>query len=206
MYYDGDFLGQEAEESEMAYLADHGAPLGNEAANGSSSHLTGLEIRGRVSHLSENLWQFTQISRLSLSNNLLTSIPAGIKNMANLTFLDASNNRLESLPRELGDLANLRELIIDGNKIRELPMELGKLRNLVYLSIGDNPLDQHILDIFSREGTAGIIEHLHGLYSQHSLAHIVHGSNPYEPSQYADNPGVEIPLNYNSNNAIGQPQ
>ncbi|MFN5836147.1 MAG: leucine-rich repeat domain-containing protein, partial [Pseudanabaena sp.] len=62
-----------------------------------------------------------------LGNNQLTSIPAEIGNLTNITELDLSYNQLTSLPPEIANLQNLVRLDIRGNAI-----DVTSLSNLQY--------------------------------------------------------------------------
>jgi internalin A len=52
---------------------------------------------------------------VNLGVNLLTSLPAEVGRLANLTRLDLSGNRLTSLPAEVGRLTRLTTLFLDNN-------------------------------------------------------------------------------------------
>lgn len=77
---------------------------------------------------------------LDLSDNQLTSLPAEIAQIENLTGLDLSYNQLSSLPAEIGQLQNLTELDLNRNQLTSLPAQTGQLQNLTTLSLGDNQL------------------------------------------------------------------
>eukprot|EP00029_Vermamoeba_vermiformis_P006458 TRINITY_DN2538_c0_g2_i1.p1 TRINITY_DN2538_c0_g2~~TRINITY_DN2538_c0_g2_i1.p1 ORF type:complete len:1060 (+),score=232.58 TRINITY_DN2538_c0_g2_i1:295-3474(+) len=105
---------------------------------------------------------FPHLTKLDLSNNKLTALPADIKKLEKLCILIADNNNLQSLPDEIGTLAKLRvlsvrnneiktlpgslslclgleELYVSSNKIVESPVRLGSLVKLTKLDVADNP-------------------------------------------------------------------
>jgi GTPase SAR1 family protein len=71
----------------------------------------------------------------------LSSLPAEIGQLKNLTLLDLFNNELSSLPRELGGLKNLTSLDLFNNELSSLPPELGQLKSLTSLNLGSNQLN-----------------------------------------------------------------
>jgi internalin A len=79
---------------------------------------------------------------LDLSSLQLTTIPAELGQLVNLTWLDLSNNQLTSAPAELGQLVNLKVLDFSGNQLTTLPTELGQLVNLIELRLHDNQLTE----------------------------------------------------------------
>ena len=60
--------------------------------------------------IGHNQAQLTNLKRLDLDDNQLTSLPPEIGQLTNLHQLDLYNNQLTSLPAEIGQLTNLREL------------------------------------------------------------------------------------------------
>ncbi|KAF2767464.1 L domain-like protein [Teratosphaeria nubilosa] len=62
--------------------------------------------------------------QLYLSNNQLTSLPAELFKLVNITVLSLRNNNLNTLPPTIARLQNLQELNVSGNRIRSLPWEL----------------------------------------------------------------------------------
>jgi internalin A len=77
---------------------------------------------------------------LDLSNRNLTSLPAEVTELTNLTSLDLSNNQLTNVPFELTRLMNLTSLSMRGNQLRSVPDEIMRLTNLTSLSLRDNEL------------------------------------------------------------------
>lgn len=54
--------------------------------------------------------------------------------------LDLSNNQLSELPAEITQLTNLSELYLSGNQLSELPAEIAQLTNLSQLYLSNNQL------------------------------------------------------------------
>jgi internalin A len=103
--------------------------------------LTYLDLSSKgLTSVPAEIGQLINLSRLYLDNNLLTNLPAEIIRLANLSRLDLNNNRLTNLPAEIIQLTNLRRLDLDNNQLTNLPAEIGQLNNLVTLSLNDNQL------------------------------------------------------------------
>ncbi|KAH7860473.1 hypothetical protein Vadar_013820 [Vaccinium darrowii] len=67
------------------------------------------------------------------------SIPSGLGNLVNLTFLDMASNQLSSpIPETMGKLHKLQELHLGGNSFTELPSSLGNLTLLNRLHLEQN--------------------------------------------------------------------
>jgi len=79
-------------------------------------------------------------TKLDLSDNLLSDLPAEIGQLANLTTLDLSWNGLSNLSAEIGQLANLTTLDLSWNGLSDLPTEIGQLANLTTLNLSRNLL------------------------------------------------------------------
>ena len=73
----------------------------------------------------EDIQYLTKLEVLTLSNNLLRSLPKGIAALRNLKVLDLENNRLESLIPDVSYLRNLTKLNIQSNNITYLPRGVG---------------------------------------------------------------------------------
>ncbi|MCP4611866.1 MAG: GTP-binding protein [Planctomycetes bacterium] len=77
---------------------------------------------------------------LNLSYRDITSLPAEIGWLENLTILDLWGNQLSSLPAEIGNLINLKKIWLSENILRSLPPEIGNLKNLTKLDLSTNKL------------------------------------------------------------------
>jgi len=86
--------------------------------------------------LSDTIWsQFENLEYLSLKNDHLTEIPAGIGNLKNLKVLDLSNNDFKVLPQSFSRLENLREIYLNDEKEIDLNQSLIAIKNLPNLRI-----------------------------------------------------------------------
>ena len=77
-----------------------------------------------------NIIYLPLLEHLSLSCNLLESLPDSISSMQNLKALDVSQNRIRYLPPAIGNLRNIQVLSANQNKLKSLPYSLGKLKTL----------------------------------------------------------------------------
>lgn len=92
-------------------------------------------------------WEQTDLTKLILASNWLTSLSDDIVNLPALTVLDVHDNRLESLPEALRELQNLQKLDVSRNKLTELPSCIGKIKSLKSLHVEYNQLKQMPEDI-----------------------------------------------------------
>jgi len=72
---------------------------------------------------------------LSLSQNVLSSLPKAIGKMANLRSLSLGDNHLADIPSELGQCTELQTLYLHHNHFTKLPTSLHKLENLAELAL-----------------------------------------------------------------------
>ena len=82
----------------------------------------------------------TNLVRLYLRGNELTSIPRELGNLVNLTYLCLQNNQITSIPREIGNLVKLEYFSFEDNQLTSVPRELGTLVNLKYFYFTRNKL------------------------------------------------------------------
>jgi Leucine-rich repeat (LRR) protein len=59
----------------------------------------------------------TQLERLILYRNQLTSIPGSIASLTHLTEIDLSNNQLTNIPQAIASLTKLESLYLNGNPL-----------------------------------------------------------------------------------------
>eukprot|EP00666_Eupelagonemidae_sp_cell4sb_P016395 gene16395-698_t len=87
-----------------------------------------------------------RLARLHVDGNLLTSLPACLGRLGDLEVIDASRNLLTALPSELSRLRRLRELHLAGNALRAVPDGVGRLPSLRVLDLSTNNLDEPPFD------------------------------------------------------------
>lgn len=80
------------------------------------------------------------LTKISLADNLLLSLPIQICNLDNLRVLVLSKNALSILPSYIGKLIKLKRLNLDSNQLTFLPVEIGNLKNLKDLYLQENQL------------------------------------------------------------------
>lgn len=80
------------------------------------------------------------ISSLSLTNNILDSLPQSITLLKNITYIDLSENIFKTLPVELFELTNLKTIKIQYNNrsFKTIGSEVSKLINLEKINLGGN--------------------------------------------------------------------
>jgi Leucine-rich repeat (LRR) protein len=115
----------------------------------------GLDLSGQeLTEFPKEIFQFKNLRILNLGydyenqkGNKLTSLPAEIGKLTQLTTLDLSYNQLSSLPAEIGKLTQLNTLGLSGNQLSSLPNEIGKLTQLTYLFLSYNELSSFPAEI-----------------------------------------------------------
>ncbi|KAF8343937.1 RAM signaling pathway protein-domain-containing protein [Cantharellus anzutake] len=80
------------------------------------------------------------VTRVALSNNLLTSLPKSFQLLIRLRYLNLRQNSFENFPDVLTMLPSLEILDISRNRIAALPLFPGKLINLRVFSLARNQL------------------------------------------------------------------
>ena len=95
-----------------------------------------------------SMFSRSSVVSLDLSNNNLEgSLPAEVRQLANLETLDLSNNQFTGVPAEIGQLTQLRVLNLSNNPITGLPRELGNLSNLEILDLTETDFAEADLEI-----------------------------------------------------------
>jgi small GTP-binding protein len=118
---------------------------------GKLTNLTKLDLsRNRLTSLPAEIVELKSLIWLDLSFNRLTSLPAEIVELKNLTKLSLSFNQLETLPTEIAELTNLTELNLSKNQLKRLPAEIGKLKKHTTLFLFGNPLESPPPEIAER--------------------------------------------------------
>lgn len=128
----------------------------------SRTEMIGLDMsQTGIRSLSTGLFNFTFISELRLSNNLLKTIPSSIGQLVNLVHLDLSNNQIDELPKEIGWLTDLKDLFLYNNQLPDLPPEMGYLYQLENLGLDGNPItNEAILSVLHSQGPSHVIPFL----------------------------------------------
>ena len=91
-----------------------------------------------LSNIDENIFIFTHLEVVDLSENFLVKISENIQKLINLKSLILSDNKIENLPNSIGNLTQLENLYLAGNNLSELPKDIIQLQNLKWLSLIDN--------------------------------------------------------------------
>ncbi|KAK9456971.1 Endonuclease/exonuclease/phosphatase [Dipodascopsis uninucleata] len=117
-----------------------------------------LDMGGQgLRNLSISLFNYQFLDKLYINHNRLTTLPAAIGKLNQLSILDLSGNLLSALPAEIGLIVNLKMLLLFDNNIHVLPPELGLLYKLDVLGIEGNPLPESTKTLMAKEGTKGVV-------------------------------------------------
>jgi len=80
-----------------------------------------------------------QLRTLDISNNAISSIPAGcFVKWSRLERLLVNDNRLTALSADVGSLSALKELDLHNNRLRALTAEIANLKQLTKLNLEGN--------------------------------------------------------------------
>jgi len=88
----------------------------------------------------ESFGNLSNLQRLELRNNQLTSLPQFFGNLNSLSSLLLANNNLTSLPESFGNLNNLWVLFLKNNELTSLPESFGNLSKLEVIDLSHNQL------------------------------------------------------------------
>jgi hypothetical protein len=91
-----------------------------------------------LSTLQQEIGDFTQLQKLSISDNWLTSIPTTLSHLTNLTALKLDNNPLWEFPIEICCLTNLTALNLEYSQLHSIPESISCLTNLRTLECSVN--------------------------------------------------------------------
>lgn len=81
------------------------------------------------------------LKTINISNNYLRSIPSALsRELYGLESLTLSHNLLESLPQEFDNLVNLKHLDLSFNQFRMLPLSICGLNKLKHLNVSNNQI------------------------------------------------------------------
>jgi len=92
----------------------------------------------RLQRLPEALPELTEVTRLSIANNSVTSFTPGFFNLIRLEELIAFNNEITELPNDFGVFTNLRTLNLETNQLTALPDSICLLTHLEVISLANN--------------------------------------------------------------------
>nr|XP_043622772.1 LRR repeats and ubiquitin-like domain-containing protein At2g30105 [Erigeron canadensis] len=90
--------------------------------------------------LPSDLAALTSLKELHVAHNQLSSLPDEIGSLVHLEVLEANNNRLSVIPSCIGSCSALVEVDFSSNLLVELPETLSNLRNLKALHLHNNGL------------------------------------------------------------------
>jgi Leucine-rich repeat (LRR) protein len=120
-----------------------------------------LNLSNQKLVVSDSVWlKFPNLQYLSLKNDHLKQIPAGIGNLTNLRVLDLSGNDFKVLPSSFIGLVNLQELYLNDEKNFQLEKNipvLSSLPSLKSLHLENDGLKSLPSNIFQ-------LSHLEALY------------------------------------------
>lgn len=105
-----------------------------------------INLSGKnLSEFPENLFEYTNLTKLILSNNKINAIPKDILRLKKLRVLDLANNNLSVLQAAVFQLPKLKTLNLYGNKLSSFPKQIlnSKLKRLI---VSKNPLNNDELE------------------------------------------------------------
>lgn len=104
-----------------------------------AGHVIGLDIwANNVSwDIPSSIANLTQLQRLGVGNNHITSLPSTIGSLSHLTELEIQNNSISSLPASIGELSQLTSLSPTRNHLSSLPDEFANL-HITAVDLGYN--------------------------------------------------------------------
>ncbi len=88
----------------------------------------------------ESIGKLTNLQKLDLNNNQLTTLPKSIGKLTNLQRLNLSSNQIIDTSGSIGKLTNLQTIELSSNQLTTLPKSIGLLINLQDLYLSDNPI------------------------------------------------------------------
>jgi len=101
----------------------------------------GIEPNSGLIELSESISKLTNLEKLFLTNNLLSTLPESFGNLKNLRILELQSNQFQEIPEVVMELSKLEELDFVNNYLIALPETIGQLSNLRGLDCSENSLN-----------------------------------------------------------------
>ncbi len=95
-------------------------------------------VNNHIISLPREIHQIVTLQTLNLHFNQITSLPVEISLLSSLQMLDLMSNQLTFLPKEMGLLSSLQSLELGENQLTLLPEEIGHLSNLRVLNLRSN--------------------------------------------------------------------
>ena len=87
-------------------------------------------------------FNFSNLTNVILSNNMLSKIPKKIVYLSNLRVLNLNNNLISTIPSYLSELKKLEELYLNKNVIKRIPSLIESLSNLKILELSNNHINE----------------------------------------------------------------
>ncbi|CEH19379.1 Leucine-rich repeat protein [Ceraceosorus bombacis] len=140
-------------------------------------------------------YERADLVQLSLSNNVIKSIPNAIQGFAALTRLDLHNNALKSVPDALAGLCQLTHLNLRGNNLSIFPISLLMHPTLLELDLSSNRITtlwhQRDLHASAKEYEENIAVSAEAMESGGIWAGLGHSSRPSK--KYKPDPRRPLP-------------
>ncbi len=83
---------------------------------------------------------FNSVTRITISNQIISVIPSQIGNLINLKHLSLSGTGINELPEAIGNLESLQSLILSNNNISSFPNSVTNMKNLKLFDLNNNKL------------------------------------------------------------------
>jgi len=88
----------------------------------------------------ENIFEYTNLTKLVLCNNKIKTIPKEIQCLKKLEVLDLANNEIKVLHSVVFHMPKMRVLNVYGNQIKKLPKQVSE-STLQKIILGKNPIE-----------------------------------------------------------------
>ena len=93
-----------------------------------------------LTEIPAEIFKCKNLKKLNLSHNSIKNIPPEISKLKNLKNIDLSNNNISMLMAKFFLCKNLEVLIINNNKLKNIPKQIAGLQKLKKLSIAGNEI------------------------------------------------------------------